>query len=275
MPGKANEALFRLYGSCFPDYPVPKGLFARFLEDARVIRVHDVSGVAGFCAFRGNVIKLLCVRDGGKGRGGGLLERSEEHIRSGGHAKIILGGAENEIFQGVPEDYGARGFFEKRGYRAEQTSVNMRLSLEGFDYGVLDIPKTPDGVVFRFVSKSRRRELYAAVEAVNGDWLAFFEGTGEPVMAAFSDGRLVGFQIISPDGARFADSDCSIGCVGVTREARGKGIGLRMVAEGAAWLKKRRRKFVELLYVELEGWYGKLGFKTASRQWMGEKRLSP
>ncbi|MDR0222998.1 MAG: GNAT family N-acetyltransferase [Oscillospiraceae bacterium] len=267
--------MFRVYGRCFPDYPASKELFAEFLEDARVIRAYDGSNVIGFSVVHKNIIKLLCADGeyGGKGRGSGLLKQSEEYIKSRGHTKIVLGGAINEIFQGVPEDYGAVGFFERRGYRAERTSVNMSLPLETFGAPRTYVPPKPDGVAFRFAEKSERGALITAVKDANKDWLGIFSESKEPVMVAVSNGEIAGFQIVSADGARFLYNDCAIGCVGVVHKARKRGIGLSMVAEGAAYLKKRGRKSVELLYTELEGWYGKLGFKTVSRQWMEEKRL--
>ena len=46
-----------------------------------------------------------------------------------------------------------------------------------------------------------------------------------------------------------------------------------MVAHGIQWLKNQSCTLIELRYVWLEKWYGKLGFQTVARQWMGEKML--
>ncbi|MDR0220529.1 MAG: GNAT family N-acetyltransferase [Lachnospiraceae bacterium] len=64
-----------------------------------------------------------------------------------------------------------------------------------------------------------------------------------------------------------------IACVGTVPAARRRGIALQMVAEGAAWLKEQGCESVELLYVGLEDWYGRVGFVSTGKQWMGEKLL--
>ena len=90
------------------------------------------------------------------------------------------------------------------------------------------------------------------------------------------DGTIAGFEVLSTDGGYFTAPNQlggSVGCVGVVPHMRERGIGLEMVSHGVQWLKEQGCDVVELRYTWLESWYGKLGFKTVSRQWMGEKTL--
>lgn len=184
------------------------------------------------------------------------------------------------ILQGIPVDENniAVDFFKKRGYYAEWESTNMCLSLVNFDKNALTIPPTPETIDFRFTDYSDETDKSALLKAVRDaetNWVNIFETCVDPVMLAMLGGKIIGFQILSPNGGRFLPNEnvgC-IGCVGVIHETRKKGIGLRMVAEGADWLKRNGCLSIELRYVELVEWYKKIGFYTTGKQWMGEKCL--
>ncbi len=103
-----------------------------------------------------------------------------------------------------------------------------------------------------------------------------FAHCADPILLAELDGVIAGFEILSVDGGYFmapGERVGSVGCVGVVPDKRERGIGLAMVAQGVKWLKERGCTQIELRYTWLESWYGKLGFKSVSRQWMGEKKL--
>ena len=85
-----------------------------------------------------------------------LLAQAEEHTKSQGHSQVVLGQGPHYLFQGVPEENpGAVEFFQKRGYQAAWSSVNMRLDLAGYDPGQVDIPPVPEGVAFRLLEADR------------------------------------------------------------------------------------------------------------------------
>ena len=147
-----------------------------------------------------------------------------------------------------------------------------------FDRSAIDIPKAPCDVTFRFAVSADWPSLLAAVESMQASWKSIYERCTAPVFVAVQNDRIVGFEILEPTGGYFAKPGqmiASIGCVGVVPEARNQGIGLQMVAYGADWLKEQECTFIELRYTWLEDWYGKLGFTTSHRQWMGEKRRNP
>jgi beta-N-acetylhexosaminidase len=219
---------------------------------------------------------LICVLEEyrGKGYGARLLHEAENFIRFNDEtAEIILGFADCYIFQGVPLDLGSIGFFEKYGYRASETTMNMGLLLADFDYAELALPEFDD-VTFRLALEADKEALDIAVEDAEPSWLPYFAGFEDPVLLAMSGDKIIGFQIIDAYGARFRrekDIIGCIGCVGVIREARERGIGRRMVAEGICWLKEQGCVKIELLYVGMEGWYERLGFQPISYLWMGRK----
>lgn len=270
---------YELYMRCFSDYPTAPETFSRQLRPdlGHIVERREDGELAGFAIVHEGSIPVLCVGEKYRGRGTGsaLLEESEEYLRSTGIGRVSIGRGPHYILQGVPEGP-AVDFFKRRGYSAEWTSINMELSLAGFDTGRPDIPPAPDGLEYRFAESSDLPALLEAVKAAEPGWPGIFEDCSDPILLAELDGKIAGFEILCSDGGYFTRPGQrvgSIGCVGVVPDMRERGIGLDMVARGCSWLKGRGCTQIELRYTWLESWYGRLGFKTVSRQWMGEKEL--
>lgn len=273
-----NEC-YELYMKSFPDYPTSPGTFQSVLRPdlAQIADCRDNGRLLGFALVHPGSIPILCVDLGhrGKGIGSALLAEGEQRLRSMGCSKVTIGCGPHYLLQGVP-DGPAVDFFHKRGYTAGWTSINMELGLAGFDPASLAIPPAPAGLQYRFAGKSDVPALLKAVEAAKPGWAGIFAHCSDPILLSEIDGKIAGFEILSPDGGYFTrPGHCvgSVGCVGVVANMRERGIGLSMVAEGCSWLKAQGSTTVELRYTWLEGWYGKLGFHTVSRQWMGERDL--
>lgn len=273
--------IYDLYIRCFPEYPVKKELFMSLLEPEKAVIFTEYDGekLTGFSMIHSNSIALLCVDDirRRKGIGGKLLAKSEEYIQNTNAEKIILGRGSRYLLQGVPDDkYSSVDFFRKRGYTAGWTSVNMSLPLADFNAEKPDIPPCPDYVNFRFTTEADLSALLIAVSDAKPDWLDIFKTCADPVFIAEYEGKILGFEILSPDGGRFVSgkekAGC-VGCVGVINEAREKGIGRQMVVRGIEWLKGRGCTSIELRYVHLVDWYKKIGFEVIRHQWMGEKKI--
>jgi beta-N-acetylhexosaminidase len=289
-----------MYNRCFPAYQTEaEDFFAAVRpEEAHIISAYEngeMEGFAqgkgesgmqgkmvGFALLHGNAITLLCVDEGFRRRGHGsaLLEQAEGYIKKSGADRIVLGHGEHYILQGVPmaENDTAVTFFKKRGYKANWESANMRLDLAGFDKNKLNIPPQPATVTFRFADYTNETEKAALLSAVHDtdvSWHSFFADTDDHVMLAVENNKIVGMQILEPAGGLFLPNDKVgvIACVGTVPSARQRGIGLRLVAEGAQWLKEQGCEAAELLYVGLEAWYGRVGFVSTGKQWMGEKIL--
>ena len=273
--------IFNLYNRCFPDFQLEQGSFYELLEleTAEIFRTCENERLTGFAIVRGNAIVLLCVDEAyrNKGLGSGLLQKSEDFIKSKGAEKIILGNAPRYIFQGVPDkDPRVVEFFKKRGYSAEWTSSNLHLELDDFDIYKLNIPEKPDTVSFRMAEENDRPALMRAVKYTDEKWVGIYENLDAPVMLAVQNDEIIGMQILDPVGARFpikGKKTAQIGCVGIVPKARKQGIGMRMVVEGALWLKDRGCNSAELRYSALDDWYAKVGAYITDRQWMGEKNI--
>ena len=274
------DQLFELFLRCFPEYQTTRELFEELLkpEEAHIIAEYAQGKLAGYAMVHGESIPVLCVAEGHrrKGIGSRLLAAAEDYIRGRGAEKLTLGCGPHYLLQGVPDVGGNVHFFEKRGYTADWTSVNMELPLAEFERSKLSIPPAPDGIVYRFADKGDMPELLAAVEAAEPNWPGIFETCVDPILLAVLDGKIAGFEILAPNGGRFLRPGHQVGCVGCVGVApayQERGIGMDMVAHGIQWLKEQGCTLIELRYVWLESWYRKLGFQTTRRQWMGEKVL--
>ncbi|MCL2050726.1 MAG: GNAT family N-acetyltransferase [Lachnospiraceae bacterium] len=272
--------LFPIYLLCFPDYPLGEEVFFDLLkpEQNHVIKAFSGDGqTVGYAVICDNTITLICVLPlyRKKSHGRKLLQEAENFIRSKDkNGPVILGFANNYIFQGVPLDYGSVGFFEKYGYHADYHTTNMKLKLSDFDFGKLSLNE-PEDISSRLAKETDKPALMEAVLDAQPLWQHYFADYDDVVMLTLYGDKIIGFLMLERDGARFKNDggkSASIGCVGIIHEARGRGIGQRMVAEGVRWLKEQGCLEIELLYVAMVGWYEKLGFYPVSKQWMGGKK---
>lgn len=275
-----TDQLFDLFNRCFPEYRTTRGLFEELLrpQEAHVIAEYAQGQLAGYAMVHGGSVPVLCVEENHRRQGIGsrLLAATEGYVRGLGEEKLTLGCGPHYLLQGVPDVGDNVSFFEKRGYTANWTSVNMELGLDDFDRDSLSIPPAPAGLGYRFAEESDRAALLDAVKAAEEGWVDVFVNCVDPVFLAILDGKIAGFEVLASNGGRFlrpGQQVGCVGCVGVVPEQRERGIGMAMVAEGIQWLKDQGCTMIELRYVELERWYRKLGFQTVAWQWMGEKSL--
>ncbi len=262
---------YELFCRALPDYPTDIDTFCGCLKDARFFYSGTADNPNGFCAVNANSITLLCVDNVHQNSGIGthLLCLAEDHIRSNGGKSVILGNGENFLLQGAPESSG--GFFEKHGYISEYTSWNM--VLDGGKFTPEKIPPAPSETVFRLAKPQDRDGLLKAVRAAEPEWLPLFERERGNVLTAVINGEIVGFEMLGKGSVFFGNDAGNIGCVGVVPKARRRGIGLAMTAEGAKRLFSDGCRRIELIYVELIDWYGKLGFVPVQPQLMMKKKL--
>ncbi|MGI5896787.1 MAG: GNAT family N-acetyltransferase [Oscillospiraceae bacterium] len=276
-----KECVYQIFQQCFPSIPIHFAAFQRKLnfDDCACKTVQEKGKTVGFSLVQQNGILLLCVLPEYQGRGYGtqLLQKSEELIHAQGFERVTLGsGPSGYLFQGVPVlESRAECFFERFGYEADGTSVDMAMPLAHFSLQSLEIPSCPEGVSCRLIHSEEREKLLAAVLDAQPDWRTYFE-TIDPhmVLIAEQQGEIAGFCIVDENGAPlYDDTTGEIGCVGVVRAARKKGIGLVMAAHATEELKKRGCKNAFLSFTELEHWYSQIGYRTTMRFWMGEKLL--
>ncbi len=280
----AQRDLYEIYSEAMPHYPLTYEHFSDILhsDNSRIFTAENGGAVVGFCMVIGNSVVLLCVKNKYRhcGYGKHLLLMAEEYITANGYDEVILGSSDGAL-QGVPCDDNKESsvpFFEKRGYTAEWTSVNMGIELNEEAIGKLNGVLRPEGITYRFATADDCEKLLAAVKDAQEDWLPIFrESKDTPVLLAVCGDDIAGFEMVEEDGGIFFvdnEKHGMIGCVGVTHKYRRRGIGLAMTAEGTLSLYERQCKDVQLLYVERIAWYNKLGYEVTSRQWMGRKKIS-
>lgn len=111
-------------------------------------------------------------------------------------------------------------------------------------------------------------ELHKCVEAVDPEWVQYFQADS-PVFCAFIGEKPVSFcQIERTDGSILAAPGLrvgSIGCVGTVPEHRGHGIALRMVDLAALELRKQGMDVSYIHYTFIDRWYQKLGYQVLAR----------
>ncbi len=276
-----TTSVYSLFRRCFPSYPIEEETLSGVLglSEATILRRFRGERCIGCAVLWENSVSLLMVapEEQGRGVGSSLLLEAEQRIRESGADTAVLGAGSRYLFQGVPLDLPYMpGFFEKRGFRAEWNSVNMRLPLKEFSMERQKLPPVSGEIEFRFAAPSEQEALLTAVEATEPSWLTFFADSLSDVWVAVLPEGIAGFVITETEGGRFPVPGVrvgSIGCVGVVPWARERGIGRRLVASAAEWLKRQGCDYAEALYIELEEWYRAIGFETVSRQWMGEKKL--
>lgn len=274
--------LYDIYCEAMPRYPLTYERFRDILhrDNLQIFTAENSKTIIGFCVVNDNSVVILCVkkeyRHSGYGRH--LLIMAEGFI-SVNYNEVVLGGG--GLFQGVPCDEDEESsvpFFEKRGYSADWTSVNMELTLNEKSVSKLKETPRPDGITYRFADDTDREKLLAAVKDAQEDWLPIFEeNKNAPVLLAVCGDEIAGFEMVEEEGGMFfSDNEKHgmIGCVGVTHKYRRRGIGLAMTAEGSLSLYEKSCKDIQLLYVERVAWYNKLGYEVTSRQWMGRKKIT-
>jgi ribosomal protein S18 acetylase RimI-like enzyme len=277
-----NRELYKIYIKCFEDYKISeKGFYNALAIERCTINTIKLEGeIVAYCIIRDNAILLLCVLNNYRNQGLGikLLMEAEKFICENGYYKVVLGCGRSYLFQGVPKEYGAQYFFKKFGYRASWTSVDMSIDFTKYDVDNTENLKCSAEVYFRYANMQDKDNLLEAVGKVNSSWLIHYKDCKKQVLLAVDQHKIVGFEIISVCSDTFYKNELdqvgTIGCVGVLSDYQGVGIGSRMVNYGLSELKKAGCNTAYIGYTWLEEWYARLGFKTVSRQWMGEKILT-
>ena len=113
------EALYALYGECFPCYPLSREWFFSLLalEQGKVFTRWEGGALAGAAVLHGDSLPLLCVGKSFRGRGLGsqLLAQAEEHTKSQGHSQVVLGQGPTTCSRGCRRKIPARWSFSRSG----------------------------------------------------------------------------------------------------------------------------------------------------------------
>ncbi len=154
------------------------------------------------------------------------------------------------------------GFFEKEYIRAadpEDVFSEMILDLKAS--APLPPLPSPEGVRYG-IWEGDRDALIGAVRKVIPAWVPIFETGKTPVLCGLDDGQIRSFCMLEHMRSYRDLRIAGPGCVGTVPEARGRGIGLRMVQLATEHF---RAEGFDLSYIHYTGvalWYAKLGYRT-------------
>jgi ribosomal protein S18 acetylase RimI-like enzyme len=272
----AAGELTAIYNAALPSYQMDEERFADkyAVEDCTGLCAYDGEGEnsrpVGFALSCKAELVLLCVLPEYQRRGVGsaLLAQAEAQIKVAGFDKIKIGGWRSAL-QGAPELYGGKEFFAKNNYEPDWLTVNMAMDLADFDVDKLNLPPVESNIIFRMAEESDKDALLLAVKENTDFWYDIYIDTPmREVLLALCNGEILGYLQINPGERHFVKPGAQIGCVGVTKNARRRGVGRRLVAEGMQKLKLSGEQSVELLYIELVDWYRRLGLEVTDRQYI-------
>ena len=154
------------------------------------------------------------------------------------------------------------GFFDQPHIRAidpDDTYSEMILDLKSYQ----PVPPVPVKGDIQYVTwEGNKALLYEAVRKVIPEWVPIFETIDDPVLCGMEDNHILSFCILenmkSYKGLRIGGP----GCVGTVPEARGRGVGLRMVQIATEHFRREGYDISYIHYTGVAPWYAKLGYQT-------------
>jgi beta-N-acetylhexosaminidase len=274
-------------------WPVVPAAFRRITAPGERF-VAEAEQLVGFAATeargeRGGLLALLVHPEHRRrGVGRALHDRAVAHLRARGVSRVRLGpGPIGYFWPGVPTDLAeAWAFFAAQGWTSDEQAADLVLDLGAYAtpawvydraarHGVTLAPAVPAdaGAVASF----ERAHLpgwaeYFAAPFASGE-------AGDVLVARGPEGAVLGTALLhGPDAAwhgpptwtrRLGAGTGAVSAVGVAPDARGRGIGLALVARATELLRERGLARSYVGYTWLVDWYGKLGYRV----WM-EYRVS-
>jgi GNAT superfamily N-acetyltransferase len=217
-----------------------------------------------------------------RGVGTRLLGAALERLGALGAGKVRLGGGDDYIWPGVPDDLPAAvGFFAARGWRYDHSVIDLTADLRGYEAppGVGERPGRA-GVSLQVMAEGDRAEVLAFEAAAFPEWVVWFERLEASVLVARDRaGGVVGTLLFSgPPGATIYElllgpAAGTIGCVGVAAAARGAGVGSAMVARASELLRDAGTRACHIGWTQRERFYARLGYVPWRRYHMARRPL--
>lgn len=275
--------MLTLYNRCFPHLQTDELVFSErlLLEKGSIILEHREGGVlVGFSVVNDDAILLLCVDENHRRKGIGthLLTISEEHIKKDFH-EIKLGISRNTyLLCGAPTNdfYDFQSFFQKHGYTEKWVCCDMVIDLNKYKH-IPELDNKDNNIIIR-----RRRNDMEEIEncikcgnLIDDGWGEIYRDSTELIVAEVQ-GNIIGAVSVDPSYCMFPVSlkDAgSFGCLGVLKEYREHGIGMKLCQEALLSLKNSGCQTCHIGYTWLDWWYRKLGAITYAKYWIGSKKI--
>lgn len=222
------------------------------------------------------------------GYGSTIYCKAEEKLREKGIKKIILGGELDNFFSGIPQPTEqSMEFFRKKGYVLNPDEhYDLIRDVSEIDFDQLNVPLNNDEAYSTREMASGDKEKLGAFfdQSFPGRWkhevMGYVENGGDlrNVLILWHNEEVVGFCKIhisesSSDldevyGSRWG----SLGPIGLRQDARGKGLGSRILRDALKFLQCRGGKNVKIDWTILKDFYGQFGFKPL-RTYRGAYKL--
>lgn len=290
-----SERLWRQQTEGDPDFEPTDGLLVRDSKDGKLIafvmtkvwRGRAVSAelqprMSGY-EKRGWVIALAVAPEYQRqGLGSNLVRWAEDHFKAEGAVRSWIGASLRHFFPGPPTDIpGLDTFFGKLGY---QFDPQLEYDLRGFlrDWVAPEPPPTVANGDYYF-TQGQEGEQQAILDflwrAFPGRWLyeaeLYFKQDGAPqdiTLLKSQEGTIEGYLMTYHPQSRILGPGIywtalreptygGIGPLGVSKNVRGLGLGLAIVAAGAEYLQGKGITDCVIDWTTLVDFYGKLGFK--------------
>lgn len=228
-------------------------------------------------------ISLLLVSPEHRLRGVGavLHERALGHFREEGASSAVLGASTPMFWAGVPHNLpGALAFFRAMGWSFTGHSIDMSRDVRGYRMPE-DARRRMDAaqVVDSTAASEDLPELFGLVAREFPGWLDVYRGVAAlddlDDLLIFRDGggRVIGSLVMSSPRSHPSRTDCiwtallgqdagALGCVGISADSRGRGLGLAIVARASEILGERGVGQCYIAWTHLAGFYARLGYKV-------------
>lgn len=229
-----------------------------------------------------------------RGIGAALLDEALAQMRTEGVTRVQIGGLYPRLFPGVPETMTAtRAFFEARGWTFSPT-IEVDLVGDVREYALSEYLIDKMRAESITLEPARTQDV-SAVLALNqrefAGWAKSYEHVArlgdyaDFMIARHPERGVVGSLIMtSPFSHPTRSETCwrlilgddmgSMGEVGVAKSERGRGIGLALVAWGAAELRRRGAGKCIIGWTTLTDFYNKVGFAVWRRYVVSRRDLT-
>jgi ribosomal protein S18 acetylase RimI-like enzyme len=225
----------------------------------------------------------------GRGHGTTLLRAAEAHLRAEGAERCDLGASPGHLLPGPPSDEPrALQFWERHGYPPVREVRDLARSLAGWSPPPAPPALATGGWAIIAGAPGEERAIVAALARdFPGRWQAavadtFARGGRAEEIVTLRDpaGQIAGFLATwRPDGAILGPGlhwlpllgprPGAIGPLGIAETARGRGLGLALVAGAVSILRQRGVEGCTIDWVgtELLDFYARLGFTPTRAYW--------
>ncbi|KAF2147574.1 glycoside hydrolase family 3 protein [Aplosporella prunicola CBS 121167] len=294
------ERICDLWHELLPTYQVPETHLAYLLRrpGGRHYVVRDAGGpIIGFIATlthgfaaemdaepKASIAALLVDRDWqNRGIGTKLLEHARKELGCSSKS-VSIGSAFPRFFPGLPLDIPSshQEFFQHRGFLPGVLCRDLFMPITDFTIPA-DIlaPATAQGFTFTPWTPADEAASLAIMRrnfSTHPGWCEAFATLADrglhrqAMVARAPSGEQVGWALMLEPGLPVwqelalpplcGEATGLLACVGVDEPWRKRGVGLAMSASAVADLRARGVKGVFVDWVELRGWYERLGFAT-------------